>query len=38
MDVVKKIEGTKTGSRGPYQNVPVDSVVITSAKVIHESK
>jgi cyclophilin family peptidyl-prolyl cis-trans isomerase len=38
MDVVKKIEGTKTSSRGPHQNVPVDPVVITSAKVLGETK
>ena len=34
MDVVKKIEGVKTGSRGPHQNVPVEAVVIQSAKVV----
>jgi cyclophilin family peptidyl-prolyl cis-trans isomerase len=34
MDVVKKIEGVKTGSRGPHQNVPAEAVVIQSAKVV----
>jgi cyclophilin family peptidyl-prolyl cis-trans isomerase len=34
MDVVKKIEAVKTGSRGPHQNVPTEAVVIQSAKVV----
>lgn len=34
MDVVKKIEAVKTTSKGPHQNVPVDAVVIKSAKVV----
>jgi len=34
MDVVKKIEQVKTATKGPHQNVPVDSVVIKSAKVV----
>ncbi|HWP65211.1 MAG TPA: peptidylprolyl isomerase [Candidatus Limnocylindria bacterium] len=34
MDVVKKIEGVKTTSKGPHQNVPVEAVVIQSAKVV----
>jgi peptidyl-prolyl cis-trans isomerase B (cyclophilin B) len=33
MDVVKKIEQVKTGTKGPHQNVPVDAVTIKSAKV-----
>jgi peptidyl-prolyl cis-trans isomerase A (cyclophilin A) len=36
MDVVKKIEQAKTTSKGPHQNVPVDAVVIKSAKVVSE--
>jgi len=36
MDVVKKIERAKTASKGPHQNVPVDAVVIKSAKVVSE--
>jgi cyclophilin family peptidyl-prolyl cis-trans isomerase len=36
MDVVKKIEQAKTTSKGPHQNVPVDAVVIKSAKVVAE--
>ena len=32
-DVVKKIEAVKTSNQGPHQNVPVEPVVITSAKV-----
>jgi cyclophilin family peptidyl-prolyl cis-trans isomerase len=38
MDVVKKIEAVKTGSRGPHQNVPADAVVIQSAKGVEEGK
>ena len=34
MDVVKKIEQAKTTTKGPHQNVPVDAVVIKSAKVV----
>lgn len=34
MDVIQKIESTKTGSRGPHQNVPVEAVAITLAKVV----
>jgi len=34
MDVVKKIEGVKTTSKGPHQNVPADAIVIRSAKVV----
>jgi peptidyl-prolyl cis-trans isomerase B (cyclophilin B) len=33
MDVVRKIEQVKTGSKGPHQNVPVDAVTIKSTKV-----
>jgi cyclophilin family peptidyl-prolyl cis-trans isomerase len=36
MDVVRKIERTKTGTKGPYRDVPVDAVTITSAKVVSE--
>jgi cyclophilin family peptidyl-prolyl cis-trans isomerase len=36
MDVVKKIEQVKTASKGPHQNVPVETVVIKSAKVVSE--
>ena len=34
MDVVRKIEQTKTTTKGPYQNVPVDAVTIKSAKIV----
>jgi len=34
MDVVKKIEQVKTTTKGPHQNVPVDTVVIKSARVV----
>ena len=34
MDVVKKIEQVKTTTKGPHQNVPVDAVVIKSAKIV----
>jgi len=33
IEVVQQIEGTPTGNQGPYQNVPVDPVVIESARV-----
>jgi cyclophilin family peptidyl-prolyl cis-trans isomerase len=33
MDVVQKIEKTKTGSRGLHQDVPVEPVVINSIKI-----
>jgi peptidyl-prolyl cis-trans isomerase A (cyclophilin A) len=33
MDVVDKIVGVQTASRGPHQNVPVSPVVIRSARV-----
>jgi cyclophilin family peptidyl-prolyl cis-trans isomerase len=36
MDVVRKIEQTKTATKGPHQNVPVDAVTIKSAKVVGE--
>jgi cyclophilin family peptidyl-prolyl cis-trans isomerase len=34
MDVVRKIEQVKTTSKGPHQNVPVETVVIKSAKKV----
>jgi peptidyl-prolyl cis-trans isomerase B (cyclophilin B) len=33
MDIVREIEKVKTGSRGHHDDVPVEAVVITSAKV-----
>ena len=33
MDVVDKIEAVATGNNGPYQNVPVEPVVIKSVKL-----
>ncbi len=36
MDVVRKIEQVKTATKGPHQNVPVDSVAIKSVKVASE--
>jgi peptidyl-prolyl cis-trans isomerase A (cyclophilin A) len=36
MDVVKKIEGTPTTTRGPMANVPVTPVVIESATVVSQ--
>jgi peptidyl-prolyl cis-trans isomerase A (cyclophilin A) len=36
MDVVRKIEQVKTTTKGPHQNVPVDPVVIKSAKIVTE--
>jgi peptidyl-prolyl cis-trans isomerase B (cyclophilin B) len=35
MDTVDAIRGVSTGSRGSYQDVPQDNVVITSASVIN---
>ena len=32
MDVVDAISGVKTGTRGPFRNVPTDPIVITGAK------
>ena len=36
MDVVRKIEQVKTTTKGMHQNVPVDPVVIKSAKVVSD--
>ena len=36
MDVVRKIADVKTGSRGPFQDVPVEPVVIKSARVVEQ--
>jgi len=36
MDVVRKIEQAKTASKGPHQNVPVDTITIKSAKLVSE--
>lgn len=36
LDVVNVIKGVKTGNRGYHADVPVDNVVIESAKVISE--
>jgi cyclophilin family peptidyl-prolyl cis-trans isomerase len=33
MDIVHAIEKVKTGSRGHHDDVPVEAVVINSAKV-----
>jgi peptidyl-prolyl cis-trans isomerase A (cyclophilin A) len=34
MDVVDRIKATPTGTRGPYQNVPLAPVVIKTARVV----
>jgi cyclophilin family peptidyl-prolyl cis-trans isomerase len=34
MDVVDRIKAVPTGTRGPYQNVPLSPVVIKSARVV----
>lgn len=36
MDVVAAIKGVRTGSRGYHQDVPLENVVIESAKIIAE--
>jgi len=33
-EVVDKIKGVKTGNSGPFQNVPLEDVVITKAEVL----
>ena len=38
MDVVKKVEAVKTGSKGPHQNVPLEPVVLQSAKLAGATK
>lgn len=34
MDVVRKIEQVRTGSRGGHKDVPVDAITITSAELV----
>lgn len=34
MDIVEKIVAVKTGSKGPYQDVPVEDVLIEKAEVV----
>jgi peptidyl-prolyl cis-trans isomerase A (cyclophilin A) len=34
MDTINKIKAASTGSKGPYQNVPVTPIMITSATVV----
>ena len=34
MDVVDKIEGTRTSTRGFFRDVPVEDIVIESAKIV----
>jgi peptidyl-prolyl cis-trans isomerase A (cyclophilin A) len=36
MDVVRKISEVKTGSQGPFQDVPIEPVVIKSARVVEQ--
>ncbi|ELY4212153.1 peptidyl-prolyl cis-trans isomerase [Acinetobacter baumannii] len=36
MDVVEAIKGVRTGNRGYYADVPLENVVIESAKIISE--
>jgi peptidyl-prolyl cis-trans isomerase A (cyclophilin A) len=38
MDVVEKIAKVKTGNAGGHQNVPLDPVVIESARLLPEAK
>lgn len=38
MDVVEKIEGVKTGSKGFHQDVPVNPVVIEAATILKPGK
>jgi cyclophilin family peptidyl-prolyl cis-trans isomerase len=38
MEVVDKIAKVATGNRGPFQNVPLDPIVIQSIKVISDKK
>ena len=34
MDVVDKIRGVPTGNKGPYENVPLQPVVINKATIL----
>lgn len=36
MDVVEAIKGVRTGNRGYHADVPLENVVIESAKIISE--
>lgn len=36
MDVVEEIAGVATGNHGPHQNVPVEPVVVNSARRVEE--
>lgn len=36
MDVVKKIEGVKTGTNGFHQDVPTEAVTITSVEILEQ--
>jgi cyclophilin family peptidyl-prolyl cis-trans isomerase len=38
MDVVNKMVAAKTTNKGPHQNVPVDAIVIKSARVVTAAK
>lgn len=38
MDVVKKIESTRTKTVGPFENVPVEDVVIQKVEQIKAGK
>jgi peptidyl-prolyl cis-trans isomerase A (cyclophilin A) len=34
MDVVDKIAGVKTGNKGPFSNIPLQTIVVKSAKIV----
>jgi peptidyl-prolyl cis-trans isomerase A (cyclophilin A) len=38
LDVVNKIAGVKTGNRGPFQDVPLEPVVIKSVRVVESER
>jgi peptidyl-prolyl cis-trans isomerase A (cyclophilin A) len=38
MDIVRKIGGVKTGSKGPFQDVPAEPVIIKSVHMVEEGK
>ncbi len=38
MDVVRKIGGVRTGNRGQFQDVPIEPVVVTSARVVERAE
>ncbi len=36
MDVVDKIAGVKTGSKGPFTNIPLQTIMVKSTKIVRQ--